>query len=238
VQQVALPYYEQAIEAGEPASKHSLVPYGINISCDRLAGSFPDIDACRARLGLSCGRKVVISVGYISARHKRMDYVVKEVSRLAPEERPFLLLVGQQDSSTAEIVSLAEQLLGSNGYRVASVPYAEMGDYYGASDAFVLASLKEGFGRVLLEASSFGLPCAADDNPVMRYVLAEEGSYCDMRQAGALASLLPTLIANTDEAGARLGRVEAVQRRFGWDSLQSDYLEMFRNTSVNASTSK
>ncbi len=229
VQQVALPYYEQAIEAGEPRAKHSLVPYGINVPEDLAAGHFPDAGICRAKLDLPQGRKILLSVGYVSARHKRMDYVVKEVAQVSEESRPFLLLVGQQDESTAEIAALAEALLGSGNYRIASAPYAEMKDYYGSADAFVLASLKEGFGRVLLEASSFGLPCAVDDNPVMRYVLEGEGFYGDMQRPGALAELIPMLISDSQPVDARRRRVREVQRRFGWQNLKTDYLQMFQN---------
>lgn len=232
VQQVALPYYLQAVEAGEPESKHSLVPYGIHIPDDLRAGRFPDAAVCRRKLDLPEGRAVLLSVGYVSAKHKRMDYVVREVAQLPLRERPFLLLVGQQDQSTAEVDALASALLGTDGYRIASVSYTEMGNFYGAADNFVLASLKEGFGRVLLEASSYGLPCLVDDNPVMKYVLDDEGFYGDLSQSGALASLYKIVTGASADVDARARRAEMVQRRFGWESLKADYIELFQKVAA------
>lgn len=232
IQQVALPYYLQSIQAGEPEPKHSLVPYGILVSDDLNAGHFPDASSCRAKLKLPSNRKILMSVGYVSAGHKRMDYVVKEVAQVPTESRPFLLLVGQQDESTAEIAALADALLGSGNYRITSAPYVEMKDYYGAADTFVLASLKEGFGRVLLEASSFGLPCLVDDNPVMRYVLGAEGFYADLSKDGNLTALYSSVVSNSLSLLLRRRRVEMVQKRFGWGSLTSEYIEMFKKAAM------
>jgi glycosyltransferase involved in cell wall biosynthesis len=230
VQQVALPYYQEAIAAGERESKHSLVPYGIHVPAKLLGGQFPEKSVCRAKLGLPSEKRVLLSVGNISAYHKRMDYVVREVALIHRESRPFLLLVGQQDQSTFEIAALANDLLGPGGFRLASVPYREMGDFYGASDAFILASLKEGFGRVLLEASSYGLPSLVDDNAVMRYVLGEEGFYADLRETGALAGMISSVLMRGSEDADKERRVAAVQTRFGWSSLKSEYLSMFEKT--------
>jgi 1,2-diacylglycerol 3-alpha-glucosyltransferase len=230
VQQVALPFYQEAIAAGEPALKHSLVPYGIHVQEKLRRGHFQEASACRTKLGLPKEKQIVLSVGNISAYHKRMDYVVREVALIPSETRPFLLLVGQQDLSTAEISALANELLGSSGFRMASVPYCEMEDFYGAADAFVLASLKEGFGRVLLEASSHGLPCLVDDNPVMRYVLGAEGRYADLRKGGALAGLVSSVLKRGTDDAAKEQRVAAVQMRFGWSGLKSEYVSMFAKT--------
>lgn len=235
VQQVALPYYEQALQAGETKERLSLVPYGITTNEDCAAGNFPDKATLRRKLGLLNNRKIVLSVGYVSAQHKRMDHVVREVGTLPPAERPFLLLLGQQDESTESIRLLARDILGEQGFRIASVPYEQITDYYLASDVFVLASLKEGFGRVLLEASSYGLPCILDDNPVMRYVLGELGCYVGMAATGDLAQAIVDHLDCDEDAFARQKRAEEIKRRFSWDSLRDDYVAMFRRCAGQAS---
>ena len=126
--------------------------------------------ALRERLALPADRPVVLSVGWISRAHKRMDYVVEEVARL-PAPRPFLMLLGAMDRSSDEIIRLAHERLGPDGFAARSVPYHEVAHYYAAADCFVLASLSEGFGRVFLEALAHGLPVIAHEHPVMRYVL-------------------------------------------------------------------
>ncbi|HYF34721.1 MAG TPA: glycosyltransferase, partial [Prosthecobacter sp.] len=150
VQQVAPPYLEEALAAGEPREKHFMIPYGIRVPAE------PRVDptakaAVRAKLGLPLGRQIVLSVGWISRHHKRMDYVIEEVAKL-PQPRPFLQLLGAMDAGSTEIVDLGHRLLGPAGFGVCSVGTDEVAAYYRAADVFVLASLAEGFGRVYIEA--------------------------------------------------------------------------------------
>lgn len=235
IQQVALPYYEQALKAGETKERLSLLPYGITTRESCTSGTFPEKATLRRKLGLPENRKIVLSVGYVSAQHKRMDHVVREVGILPSAERPFLLLLGQQDATTEAIRLLARDTLGEQGFRIASVPYEQIADYYLASDVFVLASLKEGFGRVLLEASSYGLPCIVDDNPVMRYVLGELGCYVGMATTGDLAQAIVEHLDHEEDDPARQMRAEEIKRRFSWESLRDDYVEMFRRCAGQAS---
>jgi len=190
VHQVAPRYYEDALLAGEPEERHSVVPYGIKMPqmCPALFGDVAAKISAKQILGIPAGRSVVLSVGNVSAFHKRMDYVIEEVARIAESERPFLVLLGQQDSSTALIRQLADRRLGS-GYRIETCKPEEISVFYQAADIFVLASLKEGFGRVFLEALAHGLPVVAHDGPVMQYVVGEEGLFVDMTKAGALAGM-------------------------------------------------
>jgi 1,2-diacylglycerol 3-alpha-glucosyltransferase len=218
---------DEALRAGEPAAKHVMVPYGLRV------GPPPGVDhaarrALRERLALPADRPVVLSVGWISRAHKRMDYVVEEVARL-PAPRPFLMLLGAMDRSTGDIVRLARERLGPDGFAARSVPYHEVAPYYAAADCFVLASLCEGFGRVFLEALAQGLPVIAHDHPVMRYVIGEHGTLADLRRAGALADHLHGVLAQPPDAGAMRERWRSVRRRFDWSALAPAYRRMFEH---------
>ena len=231
VQQVAPHYYTQALDFGEPVSKHFMVPYGIRIPpapvCDAEAKC-----RLRARLRLPLDRPVVLSVGWISPRHKRMHYVVEEIARLSPP-RPFLQMLGAMDESSSDVMELADRLLGPEGYSARSVPYEEVFDFYKASDVFVLASLQEGFGRVFLEAMMHGLPTIAHRHPVMEYVMGGEGVLGDMSCPGELAGLLARELENKQNGEAGSRRWESVRRRFSWPELAPHKSKMFRETSGN-----
>jgi glycosyltransferase involved in cell wall biosynthesis len=103
-----------------------------------------------------------------------------------------------------------------------------MADHYRAADAFVLASLWESFGRVLVEAQSHGLPCLAHDYPVMRWVLGDEGDTADLTQPGAVARWLADPEACDPSEERARARHEAAYRRFSWDILAARYAEMLR----------
>ena len=209
VHQVNPVQLEEAVRAGEPAAKHIMIPYGLDVGAP--PGDLNDAArrALRERLSLPADRTVVLSVGWISRTHKRMHYVVEEVARL-PAPRPFLMLLGAMDRGSEDIVRLAQERLGPGGFAARSVPYHDVAPYYAAADCFVLASLAEGFGRVFLEALAYGLPVIAHRHPVMEYVLGEHGVLADLSVPGTLAHhLLECSVAS----GGRVRHVAAVGRR-------------------------
>lgn len=226
VHQVAPYYLDEALKYGEPAERHFLVPYGIRV------GGPPRNDPeerqrIRRRLKLPLDRPVVLSVGWIARRHKRMDYVIEEVARL-PEPRPYLQLLGATDEASQEILALGNNLLGPDGFGAASVPYEEVSSYYRAADAFVLASLKEGFGRVYLEALMHGLPVIAHDYPVAEFVLGREGLRADLSEPGGLTGAIEKVLADAHEAHLADERWRSVRDRFSWQALAPRYVQMFR----------
>ncbi|MEH1827704.1 MAG: glycosyltransferase family 4 protein [Nostoc sp.] len=232
VQQVAPFYREQALKAGEPPSKHFLVPYGINVPHGDPLLNHEERQNIKQQLGLPGDRPIVLSVGWISATHKRMDYVVDEVAAL-PEPRPYLVMLGHMDANSPPIIDLASQKLGKDGFIARSVSYEQVAKYYQAADIFVLGSLQEGFGRVYLEAMIQGLPCIVNDHPVMRYVLAEQGTFADLSKPGVMSQALSDLLERSQSVENRIQRREFVRRNFSWQSLAPSYLQMFRDCLVH-----
>jgi glycosyltransferase involved in cell wall biosynthesis len=230
VHQVAPPYYSAALAAGEPAKKHFMVPYGIHVPPP------PDFDrskrqALRSRLNLLLDRPIILSVGWIAREHKRMHYVIEELAQL-PQPRPFLQLLGAIDESSREIIDLGNHLLGPENFSAKSVPYEQVADYYRAADCFVLASLKEGFGRVYIEALMNGLPVVAHRHPVMEFVLDGEGVFGNLEKRGELSGLIRNQLQVPADGKVMRRRWENVKNRFSWPVLASQYLEMFQETIV------
>ena len=233
VHQTAPLSYDKAMAAGESPAKHTLLP---------LPSSFPpgwplgseDVLALRRRLLLPESQPILISVAALNRYHKRVDYVVSEVARLRPDRRPFLLLLGQPDWQTPEILSEAESLLGPDGFAVRTVPAADVHDYYRAADLFTLASLTEAFGRVYVEALGHGLPCLVDDNPVTRYVLRDDAAYGDLARPGALASLLHQQLGHPLTPEARMDLARRTRDYYSWARLGPAYLDMIRRAADRA----
>jgi 1,2-diacylglycerol 3-alpha-glucosyltransferase len=152
-----------------------------------------------------------------------------------PQPRPFLQLVGAIDNGSRQITRLGNRLLGEDGFAAHSVPYERVFDYYRAVDCFVLASLKEGFGRVYLEALMHGLPTIAHRNAVTEYVLGSFGILRDLLKPGTLADALANELSKKPDTATALARWDSIQNRFGWPKLAEAYLQMFRACAFPAS---
>jgi 1,2-diacylglycerol 3-alpha-glucosyltransferase len=219
--------YEIALRAGEPSERNSMVPYGIQVPegdpiTDRGARA-----AIRQRLNLPLDRQIILSVGWISAFHKRMDYLIDEISQLAAP-RPYLVMLGSMDEKSAAIIQRANEKLGPENFTARSVPYQQVADFYQSADLFTLCSLREGFGRVYMEAQLHGLPCIVHDHPVTRFVLGNDGKFVDMNRAGTLAEAIVSQLRQPLTADIVVQRRQSVRDRFNWPVLAPAYRKMFR----------
>lgn len=223
VHQVAPAYYREALEHGEPPARHILVPYGFNVPSQGPPTPAARL-AARARLHLPLHRRILLSAGWISARHKRMDYIIKEVASIE-ENRPFLLMLGAIDQESGAIKRLAGEILKPDDYLITSVPPDQMQHYYLASDLFALASLNEGFGRVFVEALSYGLQVFAHKFEVSEFVLGDAGTFGDFSKPNGLKQLIVSASDSTPDQAAHSW--STAERRFSWNKLTSSYFDMF-----------
>jgi 1,2-diacylglycerol 3-alpha-glucosyltransferase len=227
VQELTPAALEVVLERGADPKRHAVLPLGFDIDRSYTAVSADERLALRERLGLPRDRAVIVSVAALNNHHKRLGYLIEEIATL-PEPRPFLLLVGQPDEETPAIRSLARDRLGADNHSIRTVPQGEVADLCRASDAFVLASLGEGLPRALVEATALGLPCLTHDYGVPEFVLGPHRRTADLTEAGALARLLSSSLAQDADPDAAEARHRFAYERFSWDVLRPRYAELFR----------
>jgi 1,2-diacylglycerol 3-alpha-glucosyltransferase len=226
VHQVAPTYLNEALAYGEPEWRHIFAPYGFSLPTVPPNRTPERIAAARHALGLPINRPIVLTVGWISRRHKRMDYVIEEIGHLR-EPRPYLVMLGAMDKRSSEIVTLANNILGASHFTAMSVLPDQVPAYYQASDIFVLGSLSEGFGRVYVEALSHGLPVLAHDFEVSRFVLGSQGYFANFATPGALTALLEDRVYLRAVPGDGTERWRTATDRFSWRALAKSYESMF-----------
>jgi len=219
VQQLLPVYMNKAIEDGAPAAMQTLLPYGFDINIDERVNSFTQSKKIRAQLGLPEHQKIILSVGAVNKSHKRMDYIINEIGKLP--DNYFLIILGQIEDESPELIAMASQKLAGR-HLIISVPSNEVKNYYIAADYFVLASLVEGFGRVLVEALSYGLPCIVHDYVNSKQVLKEYGTYIDMEEPGALSN---KLLSDVDLV-KNVPRIKAAYDLYSWNELSDKYSAM------------
>jgi 1,2-diacylglycerol 3-alpha-glucosyltransferase len=219
VQQLLQIYLDEAVRRGESPLKQTLLPYGFNINIAERIVNLEKKKSIRERFNIPCSSTIILSVGAVNKCQKRMDYVIEEFATL-PEDH-FLVILGQYDAETPEVIALAERKIPGR-FHIANVTFEEVKNFYIAADYFILASLQEGFGRVLIEALSHGLHCIVNDNINARQVLKEYGKYIDMTKKGSLVRLFEenNFAYNKEEL------ISEVYNLSSWDKLKDKYLEM------------
>lgn len=228
VQQLVPGAIEHTVARGEDPARQVLLPYGVTMPATYAQPTDQERAALRTRLGLPLDRRIVVSVAAINDSHKRISYLVQEIARL-PEPRPYLLVLGQEEDESPPIRRRAHELLGDEGHAIRSVDPAAVGEHLRVADAFVLTSLWESFGRVLVEALAGGLPALGHRHPVIEWVLGDAGDTADLSAPGAVSAWLsaPASADRSEAAGRR--RHASARERFAWERLADRYAEMLRS---------
>ena len=106
-----------------------------------------------------------------------------------------------------------------------ALPQAELRDYYGAADALVLPSEREGWANVLLEAMACGTPVIASRVWGTPEVVAapEAGLLMAERTPQGLADAVTALRAHYPDRLATRRYAE----RFSWDDTTAGQLQLF-----------
>lgn len=117
----------------------------------------PDRQAVRDRLGLT--GFTLISVGALIPR-KGHGLVISAL----PDCPDCTLMIAGGGPQGGQLEALARQLGVAERVRfLGEVPHHQLSDYYSAADVLVLASEREGWANVLLEALACGAPVIASD---------------------------------------------------------------------------
>ena len=216
---------DKAMQRGIPEKNQFLVPHFLNLP---EQPDFIDLEKrkkIKQELNIPDEAIVILSVGAIDCFVKRMDYLVREVSQL--QENIFLVILGEEEPETNTVRSLARDFFPKGNYSIKTLPRTALNNYYAIADLFVLASLREGFGIVYIEALSYGIPVIAHDYLVTRYVLKDYGYYTDMSGENNLKNKITELIKKKNPEEEKPERYKFVYRNYSWERVKAEYDRMF-----------
>ena len=174
----------------------------------------------RARLGLT--GFTLLSVGQLVV-HKGQSLII-EALPLLPDVR--LLLAGTGPDRAA-LEAQARQLgVQERVTFLGAVPHAELRNYYGAADALVLASSREGWANVLLESMACGTPVIASKVWGTPEVVQsrDAGLLLEQRTARDIAAAVKTLQTLPPERADTRRYAE----RFSWGETTKGQLRLFK----------
>jgi teichuronic acid biosynthesis glycosyltransferase TuaC len=207
---------DRLVEVGAPAEKIRVVLHGV----DRELFRPVDRESVRRRLGLT-GR-VLVSVGHLTKR-KGHHLAIQALSGLPGTS---LVIVGD-GWMEGELRELARSLgLEDRVHFAGHVEQEDLKEYYGAADALVLASSREGIANVLVESMACGTPVIG--TPVWgtpeAVSVPEAGVLMRDRSAEALVEAAERLFADYPDR-------EATRRHaatFTWERTSREHLELLR----------
>jgi glycosyltransferase involved in cell wall biosynthesis len=132
-----------------------------------------------------------IYVGSLSQR-KGVDILLKSYSKLNQNEWG-LILVGK-DVSNGKYKKMVEKLnIQNNVTFIGAIYFDRVNEYMSFADVFVLPTRFDGWGAVLNEAASIGLPIISTDECGASYHLIKNAHNGYMVKAGSVASLLQAM---------------------------------------------
>jgi glycosyltransferase involved in cell wall biosynthesis len=192
--------------SGCPGASVTRIYNGIDLA--RFAPG-PPPPGLREALGLPPGGPVVGSVGRFVA-YKGYDHLL-DAARLVSETMPEVRWVLVGDGELRETLEAQRRRLGLEGIVRFAGWQERVADYVALFDLFVLPSLGEHFGRVLLEAMAMAKPVVATRaGGVPEIVLdGQTGLLVPPADPAALAAAIVALVQD----GARAERMGAAGRR-------------------------
>lgn len=216
------------ITAVFPAGRSLLIPQGVRLPD---ANDRSQRQQARRALALADDDIVLLYVGSISAR-KSVAFLVEQMAELRHRyPRLKLIVVGPalEQAYAERVFALVERL----GLREA-VDFVGYQDnpkqYYLAGDIFVFASESEGFGNVLLEAMSFGMPVVARflDGVTEFFVEHTENGFL-FTDADEYRALISDLIERPD-LRRTIGQsaIATVRRFFALESIADRYGSLYQ----------
>ena len=183
---------------------------------------FMPSDREEERRNLGVSGPLLVSVGNL-VESKGHDLVIEALANL---EGMTLIVIGEGPERKA-LEDLATRLGVSDRVRfMGNLPQGELCNYYTAADALILASSREGWPNVLLEAMACGTPVVATDVGGTKEAVCspEAGLLVRERTPESIADAVLELVSNPPS------REETRKHacKFGWDEVSRGQKEIFR----------
>ncbi len=213
-------YLDELKSLGHSGPAYHLYPY-VDPS-DYSHPSSGDIQTLRDKLGLSGGNKIILTVARLDPMkaQDKVIFALKKVLTVFPNAR--LVLVGNGSFSSSKrgvglpkaerwlqyLKKCANELgLDKNVVFAGYLSQKELCAAYATSDVFVLPSIKEGFGLVVVEAWLYKKPVVVSAHAGIADLIneGENGLTFDPQDIEGLASKIITVLRNSGGLADKLG---------------------------------
>lgn len=183
---------------------------------------FQPVDRQKIRKEFGLEKFTLLSAGHL-VPVKGHDLAISALPMLPDVQ----LLIAGNGPERVSLENLARQLKVADRVRfLGALPQTELKNYFGAADALVLASSREGWANVLLESMACGTPVVASNVWGTPEVVAapEAGILTQERTPEGIVQAVKTLRAKYPDRAATRKYAE----RFSWDETTLGQIQLFQ----------
>jgi glycosyltransferase involved in cell wall biosynthesis len=213
---------EPLVAMGIPQEKITVLRNGVDLAMFKIP-----VDRAILRDRIGAKNFTLLCVGNLIPL-KGYDLVIKSLVYLSDVN----LMIAGSGPEDSRLRELAEKLGVSDRVTFLGViPHDRLCDYYGAVDLLVLASSREGWPNVLLEAMACGTPVVATAVWGIPEIITkpEAGLLIKSRDSKAIADTVQAMIDNYPDHEATRRYAE----EFSWDATTMGQIKLFEDI-VNA----
>lgn len=186
---------DEARQLGVQSDRLAVIPNGVDF--DMLHPR--DKIQCRRELGLPPDGRLLVTIAHLGHR-KGHHEVIRALAGLPPDVQ-LCIVGGPAQGGTFDTIRSVAQGAGVADRVIlpGPQPYARIPLYFGAADASVLASYREGCPNAVLESLACGTPVVATDVGAVKDILPvpSAGRIVPPQDAGALQAALAQVLAET-----------------------------------------
>jgi glycosyltransferase involved in cell wall biosynthesis len=179
----------------------------------------------RCELGIRDQENAVLFVGSFN-RYKNILTLIDSMPQILKQyPNTKFILIGSGDLYNQALSKIQGYEIERQVILIKNVP--NIADYYCASDIFVLPSINEMFGIVLLEAMASGLPIVASNGGAIPEVIENAGVLFNPDSSDELASAIIKVICDKSLASKLRKMGKDIVNRYTWKSASRRYLEKY-----------
>jgi glycosyltransferase involved in cell wall biosynthesis len=204
------------VELGAPPARVHVLRNGVDLE------QFRPSDRERARRDLRVTKLTLASVGNLV--ELKGHHLVIEALTLLPD---WQLLIAGEGPERGRLTALATSLgVGARVTFLGEIPHEQMASIYSAADILVLASSREGWPNVVLEAMACGTPVVATAVGGVTEMLSTPmaGRLLEERSTAAIAAKVRDLLADGPDRAATRSHAET----FSWEAITAGQVSIFR----------
>ena len=173
----------------------------------------------RAALGLPAGGPIVLMVAAADA-NKRVIEGLKAVAELGDVN----FVVAGDGPLRDQLDALGNELMPGRYVRK-TFPQHQMGDLYRSANILLHPTIGESFGNIYVEAMASGLPVAAHDEDLTRWIFDGRAELADANSQSELVAAMTRALGKP--AASRTEAAAYASERFAWPSIAKQYRAFF-----------